>query len=255
MKLPDIYIHMIITLVILAAIGIGQVGIQKSLPQLAIAVVVTSILDFIIKYYKQKKAVFPKSAIITGLFIGSLLNPGAHIYIIIIASIIAILSKHIIKIDKKQIFNPAAFGLVVSYFLFKSGASWWSASSVLSNFSFGIPLEIIILGILICYRIKRLKTVFVFLLFYNVIFFLTGMQLVLKNPIALLNPLVLFFAFLMLIEHRSSPLTVKSGAVYGIIVAVMAFVLLYYVPGMFLLLALLVGNAFNFVNNKFKLII
>jgi len=77
----------------------------------------------------------------------------------------------LIKISKKQIFNPAAFGLVVVFFLFKAGVSWWSASSLFSNYLFGIAsLEIIILGLLICYRIKRIKTAIVFIVVYNLLF-------------------------------------------------------------------------------------
>ena len=243
---------MILTLLALAAIGVYQLGISSStlnqtLPQLAVAVVTAIVLDVAIKWYELKKFVIPKSATITGLFVGSLLNPGTSLLLVLATVVIAILSKHVIRVKKINVFNPAAFGLVVGDLLFKVGSAWWSASSIVAIF---------VLGIIVLYRIKRFVAAFTFIAVFDLLFAISSTQLVLKSPTALLNPLVLFFAFFMLIEHKTSPLTLKSEIAYSIIVGVLAFAFFAYVDPLkpiFLLSALLVGNAFNTINNRMKL--
>ena len=100
-----IYQYMISFLIILHLVSafFYGFGIKALLPVL-IAVLTTTLLDLFIEYFKSKTLVFPQSALISGLFIGGLLTQNLQWYVYVLAGIIAIASKHIIKIQQKHIF-------------------------------------------------------------------------------------------------------------------------------------------------------
>lgn len=246
LKLPDIYLQMIISLLILATTVAAQYGILQISLQLLYAVIPAAVLDLLVKRYTLKRFLFPKSAMITGLLVAMVINPSTQWYVLVAASLIAIASKHLIKAGSRNIFNPAAFGLLSVSILFGIGDAWWAASSIIA---------VLVLGLLVAYRIRRLTTALLFIVVFEAIFALLNTHLVSTSPMALLNPLIMFFAFLMLIEHKTSPLTIRSCIVYSILVAVLAGA--FYAaraPGDFLLLALIIGNVFVAVNNRLKLV-
>ncbi|MDE1810479.1 MAG: RnfABCDGE type electron transport complex subunit D [Candidatus Micrarchaeota archaeon] len=243
-KLPDIYIQMIVSLLILAAISASQYGALQISYQLIYAVLPAAVLDLFLKRYALKKFVVPKSAIITGLLVALVINPGTHWYVLVAASLIAIASKHLIKIDSRNIFNPAAFGLLAVFMLFGVGDAWWASSSLIA---------VLVLGLLVAYRIKRLTTAVTYIAAFDLVFALLNLHLVSASPLALLNPTILFFAFLMLIEHKTSPLTLRSCIAYSVIVGVLSaafFAINSHAD--FLLLALIFGNLFVALNNRFR---
>ena len=119
MKLPiTLKTYLGAILLILTATGIIKIRISKTLPQLSIALITCITVDLTINYYKKKKLILPDSSIITAFFIATTLSIGQPWYIPIIAGTTAILSKHIIKIKNRHIFNPAVFGLAVVMLLF-----------------------------------------------------------------------------------------------------------------------------------------
>lgn len=244
MKLPDVYWQMIATLLILsltAPFGIFQDGIQTLL-QLAAAVATAGVLDYLIKGYKKKRYEFPKSAVITGLFVGSLLNNGTAWYIAVFASATAILLKHLIVFDGRNVFNPAALGLVVTGALFHAGDAWWSASNA---------ALVLVLGVLIAYRIKRFQTVLAYLAVYFGLTFI-AMSFSIGSLVAgIQNALILFFAFFMLTEHKTTPYNNKGRILYGALVGLFSFLFFYLAPSYFLLYALLLGNLVGVLINRY----
>ncbi|HUY70455.1 MAG TPA: RnfABCDGE type electron transport complex subunit D [Candidatus Baltobacteraceae bacterium] len=245
-KLPDIYIQMILSLLILAAIAAMQYGITSSVLQILYAVIPAVLLDLILKRYTLRKFILPKSAIITGLLVALVISPGTQWYVLVMASVMAIASKHLLKVGSRNIFNPAAFGLLAVFMAFRVGDGWWASSSIIA---------VLVLGLLIAYRIKRLTVAVVFIAVFEALFTLLNFHLVAAHPLALLNPTVMFFAFLMLIEHKTSPLTLKSGIAYSVIVGVLSVAFFTINSSAdFLLLALVIGNLFVAFNNRLRLI-
>lgn len=242
LELPDIYIQMIISLLILAAIAAFQVSAAQVVVQLLLAVVPAALLDLAVKGYRLKKLQFPKSAVITGMLVAMVMNFGAPWYALVSASLIAIASKHMIRVGARNIFNPAMFGLLSVFMIFGVGTAWWGGSSLIA---------VLVLGLLVAYRIKKLAMSIAFIAVFEALFALLNPHLVSTMPLAVLNPLTLFFAFLMLIEHKTSPLTLRSGMAYSVIVGVIA-ALLFAVHSRvdFLLLALAIGNLFVAFNNR-----
>jgi len=239
-KLPDVYTQMILTLFIFSLFGIYKYGIEKTVPQLAVAVITAAVLDIGIKYYKTKSFIIPKSAIISGFFVALLLNIGQVWYIVALTAAIAVLSKHILRLKGRHFFNPAGFAVLLSGLLLNVPQGWWGAEN--------IP-AILVLGVLILYRIKRFRMIISFLVAYFLLFFISKSFAISIN--AILNPLILFFAFFMLTEHKTSPLFKKGMIIYGVLVGVLSFAFLYFnfMPSYFVLLALIIGNIVAWIMN------
>lgn len=169
-----------------------------------------------------------------------------------LTGVIAMLSKYVLAIGKKHIFNPAALGAFVMGLFGVGVAIWWVATPFLLPFT-------IIIGLCIVRKIRR------FSLFLP--FIATGIVTILivfwsSNPnIASLLwtilaswPLV-FFGTVMLTEPLTSPPTRNFQIIYGALVGILfglPFQLgpVYSTPE----LALLLGNLFAYiVSPKWKL--
>lgn len=230
-------------LVVLAIIGGFQVGFNSVYLQLILAIVTAVALDSVIKYLKTKRIVFSSSAFITGMIIALVLAPEVKWYIPVIASAIAVLQKHIISFRGKHIFNPANFGLLSMIFIFSAIPSWWGQS----------PWQLILLvGIFICYMMKRIKipivfvAVFAFLLSLNSL--ITGQSL--GNPLIFIN---FFFVFIMLIEPKTIPATKNGRIIYAVLVASLSFIFFKLIPQYdYSILALAGSNMFVPFFNKLK---
>ena len=114
-------------LLILTTVGVITNGISRTIPQIIIALITTITLDLIINYKIEKTFVLPDSATISALFIAAALSVNQIWYIPIIAGAVAIISKHVIKIKGRHIFNPAVFGLFSVILLFNTQIEWWAS--------------------------------------------------------------------------------------------------------------------------------
>lgn len=238
MKIPNISL-LGIFLFVLALIGIYKNGTNFIWPIL-ITVLTASILDLIIIYIKEKKFIIPKSATISGLFIGGILAPNQSLIIYFIAPIVAILSKHLIKFNKKHIFNPSAFGLIFSVIFFKAILNWWIDSLI---------WLVLIFGIFLAYKMKRFHLIFSFIITFEILMLIY--TIVNKLNISHLLSLSFFFMLFMLVEPITSPVSKKSRIAFGIFAAVLSFVLFHYWPRYDpYLLSLLIADLFVPLLNK-----
>ena len=237
----DIYNWMIFILVVTVAISAYQLGyIEVVLPAM-VAVLIAGGLDTAIKSYKKGTFYLSKSGIISGIFIGMLMTP--NLPAVIITAAITILSKHIIKIKNRHIFNPANFGLMIAG-LIGFGTSWWGSYAL---------VPVVIFGAFILYRISKLKMVISFLIGYA---FVTALLFgSIQSFVSLIvNSTILFFAFFMLTEHKTSPYTPKGQIVYGIFTGVLSGLLILtsqltgimYLSAYYLNIALAFGNILAF---------
>src|SRR3989304_7512121 len=149
----DVYWQMILILVILSGFGVAKYGFENTLSQVLLAVSIASISDYLIKRFVLKIKIFPKSAIITGLFVATLLNVGIIWYAAALASLLAILIKNFIRYNRLNIFNPAAIGVLVALFLFPNSSAWWGGEQL---------IPILVLGFWLLYKVKRIQMVAIF---------------------------------------------------------------------------------------------
>ena len=223
-------------------------GITALIPVL-ISVLTTTILDLIINYFEFKSWEFPYSAFISGMFIGGLLTQNLAWYVYVAAGIIAILSKHIIKVHHRHIFNPANFGVLFVFLLFDSRNSWWISSPL---------ILVLIFGIFLLWRLRRFDLGISFLAAYYILHALIDslaanrmpmipqMQMMMGNfyQSFISEGTILFFAMFMLIEPKTNPAARKQRIFYGILVAIMLIGIEKYNPAFGIPFVLAVANLF-----------
>ncbi len=239
----DVYWQMIVTLVILAGFGVYKYGFADTLPQLAIAVAVASVSDSLLKIFFHKQRVFPKSAIISGLFVGMLLSVGIVWYAAAIAALLAILTKHLIRFRRINIFNPAALGVLITLFLFPNSNAWWGGEQLIAVIALGLP---------ILYRIKRMQMVAIFLASYSVISIVYDYSLLNISSVQnlILNPTLLFFSFFMLTEHKTNPFNSRGRMIYAPVAAISSLVSLIFLPQYNFVLGLIAANFISVLLNQ-----
>ena len=172
----------------------------------------------------------PLSALITSLSLTLLLRTD-EIALAALAAIIAIGSKFLIRAGGKHIFNPANVALV-TLMLASDGA--WVSSGQWGSAALG-ALTLACLGFLVLTRAKRAETTIAFLVGYGAL--LVGRALWLGDPLSiplhqLQNGALLIFAFFMISDPKTSPNSAAGRALYGALVASVAFSIqyLFYTP-------------------------
>lgn len=198
-----------------------------------IAVAATCLFDGIVAKIRTGKWVVTMSSWVTGLLIGFLFDPTAPYWQLAVTCLTAVLGKQLLAAgNHRHVFNPAAFGLVVSTLLFGRDIAWWGAGGGI------ISIFIIVLGGAVAlHQIRRLWMPIVFLTLY-VLYFHSGFD----------GPTFLF-AFIMLPE----PITSVAGSwwTYGWPILVLFLTILQYQLHLFLadpiLLALLGADAAGFL--------
>jgi len=211
---------MVISLVLVALFAPPREDFIEGIFWLSVSVFVAVVIDTLLSLLKRRGLNFPSSATITGLIVGMVLDYHQSLWILVIAVAIAILSKHLLIWKRKHIFNPANFGLLVSSIFLRGIISWWA----------GVPMiPIVILGFFIALKMRRLSLVAVFLglhlFFFGVSALLLHHQFV--SQLAILN---FYFAFFMLVEPKTSPITTRGRLIYGILTALLVFTFLSIIP-------------------------
>ncbi|MFC5529064.1 RnfABCDGE type electron transport complex subunit D [Cohnella yongneupensis] len=224
-----------------------------------IAIVAAIVVDVICGLIEKRKRIFPDGAAVTGLIIASILSLTTSPWMVAAVSVISILSKHLMTHKKKPMFNPAAFGLLVSIVLFKTQQSWWGAFGDLSAWYLVLLL---IGGYLVVNRINKFPQVFTFLGTYFILLFVLGNGMVHIGTTyldaaglsdALRPPFVnaaVFFALFMLTDPPTSPNKVGDQVVFGFLSAVVGVLAYGYMGGlMYLFIGLMSGNLYQWARS------
>jgi Na+-translocating ferredoxin:NAD+ oxidoreductase RnfD subunit len=179
-----------------------------------IAVISSIAAESIILYVKSKVVRLTESSIITGLIVGFVVASDAGWWKIALASLAAIISKHVIRYKGKHIFNPAGFGIFL--LLIAGVTSQWK----------GTYLWYILLpfGAYFSYKIRKLEL----LCGYAVVALgLFGAQaLAQKIPLwDIFGYLSFFYIFVMIVEPRTTPVKPAAKYLFGAGVAALIFIL------------------------------
>lgn len=165
-----------------------------------------------------------KSALITGLGLSILLQTGSDLTLIV-AGVLAISSKFIIRVNNKHLFNPANFGIIAGILLFQD--AWISPGQWGSDAYFLLILSL--LGGFILFKIGRLDTSLIFLGSLFLLEFLRtylyqgwGMDVLLHK---FSSGTLLLFAFFMITDPMTIPDSRKGRVLWSLIVSVLTFAL------------------------------
>lgn len=181
----------------------------------AIAVLSSLCVESIILYFKNKVFELTESSIITGLVIGFVLSSDEAWWKIVSACVLAISSKYLIRLQKKHIFNPAAFGIFLTLIIFSASTQWK-----------GTYLWYILIpsGLYFAYKFRKIEV----LVGYGIVFLaLFGIQAALhKIPVwNVFGYLSLFYIFIMVIEPKTTPMSKKGKFIFGALISGLIFVL------------------------------
>jgi Na+-translocating ferredoxin:NAD+ oxidoreductase RnfD subunit len=233
----------LIGLLILAAAAEPKDG-MAAISTMLLAGAAAVAVDLVMGWVAHDRWSFPDGGLLTGLILGLVLAPKQPWIIPILTAMVAILSKYALRTRWSNVFNPAAFGLVVAALLFHSEQSWWGALADLSPVWF---LLLAAVGLYIAAKVNKLPMVLTFLgaslLAYTVAAYRGDASLVAEIYRAPDIQMLMFFATIMLTDPPTSPAHPRNQYAYALVVAAAscaAFLGLYalwFLPG-----GLLVGN-------------
>ncbi len=198
-----------------------------------IAVMVCVATELFFSFARARSFKITQNSLITGLIIGFVLSSYVEWWLFLLAGFLAIILKHLIRLDGKHIFNPAGLGIFLVAVIFNKatqwhGAYWWYI--------------IVPFGLYFTWRIRKIPVVCAYFAMY--ILMAVTQWYWFKRPfwdqIYYAN---YFFIFVMLIEPKTSPFGFTGEVFFGIVVSVISFVLYWLkLPFDADLPALLVGN-------------
>ena len=238
-----------IILVIFAAIAAPGEGIRVVISGLLIAAFCAGVTDAVILRLRSKKRTweFPSGAVLTAMIIAMVLRAQEPWYVVTATSVIAVISKYIFRSRSANVFNPAALAIVISFFLFHTGQSWWGALPEVTPIA---QTVLLIAGIFITDRVNKMPLVLVFLGTYYLLFTITAfagdprwVSEIFRAPDL---EAVLFFAFIILTDPPTSPAKYPDQLICGVLVAVVSFATFEWLGAVYYLLAgVLVGNVWE----------
>ena len=222
-------------------------GFAVVAPDVAAAAIAAMLIDAPILRYRDKAWSFPSGALLTGLLVAMVLSPFGSWKVAAATAAIGVLSKYVARGRSANVFNPAALALVVSYCAFDTGHSWWGALPELPILALA---ALFVTGVFITDRVNKMPAVLVFLGVHFLLFTVTSFV---GDPAKVAElyrepdlHAALFFAFFMVTDPPTSPPKARDQIVFGVITAVVSYLVFELVGAVYFLLAgLLVANGWE----------
>jgi Na+-translocating ferredoxin:NAD+ oxidoreductase RnfD subunit len=238
---------LIIVLAILVAIAAIGTGVKLVASSVVGASLTAMIVDAMILRVQKKKWVFPDGALLTGLIVAMILSAHEPWYVSAITSAVAIVSKYMFRIRTANVFNPAALGLVATFYWFNTGQDWWGAMPELPILLVAVLFAA---GAFITDRVNKVPAVLAFLGAYYLLVTITAFAGNAARVAELYRApdlhMALFFAFFMVTDPPTSPPKNRDQIVFGAIVGAGSYAAFEFIGAAYYLLAgLLVANAWE----------
>jgi Na+-translocating ferredoxin:NAD+ oxidoreductase RnfD subunit len=238
---------MTIGLLVLIGVAGWSVGFARIAPSVIASVLAAAIIDAPILRRRGRWWTFPDGAVLTGLFVAMVLSPFEPWYVGATTSAAAVLSKYLFRGRTANVFNPAALGLVVTFYAIGTGQDWWGA---LADAGLVGLVALFATGLLIVDRVNKMPLALTFLgayfLLFTVMAFGGDPRLVAEIFRSPDVNAVLFFAFFILTDPPTSPAKYRDQILYGVIVAAASFAIFELVGAAhYLLSGVLVGNVWE----------
>jgi Na+-translocating ferredoxin:NAD+ oxidoreductase RnfD subunit len=217
-RLDNRYIApLFITFILL--VGHLSYGILESYPKTALAIVTALVTELILGRIFYGKWLNLASAYISGISVGMIVRSPAF-WPFALCSAVSIMSKYVLRIKGRHIWNPSNFGLSVLFFL---GAETVAGLSIQWGNFIGPMLVIWILGSIIIYRARRFHISATYVISFFAFAFLRSW--ITGDPWAseispITGPMYQLFVFFMITDPKT---TVKTKLGQCIVVFLVAF--------------------------------
>jgi hypothetical protein len=178
---PDVRdprLHVALVVVSLQVLGQTVLHFDISIAQILIAVATCAAIEVGITLCRHRVIAWPASALLTGNGVAFVLRvPGTRhgdwwsvrgAWIFAAVGAVSLLSKYLIRVDGRPLFNPSNFGLVLAFLVLRSGRVdpldfWW----VRPGIALTVALTIIVVGgLILAWRVKMFGLVATFGLTY-----------------------------------------------------------------------------------------
>ena len=222
-RLDNRYIApLFITFILL--VGHLSYGILESYPKTTLAIVTALVTELILGRIFYGKWLNLASAYISGISVGILVRSPAF-WPFAVCSAVSIMSKYVLRIKGRHLWNPSNFGLSVLFFL---GAETVAGLSIQWGNFIGPMLVIWILGSLIIYRARRFHISATYVISFFAFAFLRSW--ITGDPWAsevapITGPMYQLFVFFMITDPKTTVKTKLGQCIVAFLVAFAEFIL------------------------------
>lgn len=228
-----------ILLVILTLIAAPGQGITAVLLNMASAVLAAGIVDLMILRLRNGAWEYPSGAVLTAMIIVMVMRAQEHWLVPVVASLIAVLSKYLLRTRQANVFNPAALALVIMFHVMPHGQSWWGALPDVSPL--WLRSALLMGGIYLANRVNKLPLLLSFLGAYFSLFTVTAflgdpghVAEIFRSPDI---DALLYFALVILTDPPTSPAKYAGQWAFGLIAAAVSYAVFMTSGAVYFLLA------------------
>jgi Na+-translocating ferredoxin:NAD+ oxidoreductase RnfD subunit len=239
---------LIIILLILTVIAAPGEGWRTVAVGMGAAALAAGLVDLFILRARKKVWEFPSGAVLTAMIVTMVLRAQEPWYVPAATSVVAVVSKYLFRTRTANVFNPAALAVVVMFYVFHMGQSWWGALPEVTPL--WLQAALLLAGVFITDRVNKMPLVLAFLGTHFTLFTATAFfgdpQLVSEIFRAPDLQMALYFAFIILTDPPTSPAKYPAQLIMGVIVAVVSYAVFEWFGVVYFLLAgVLVGNVWE----------
>jgi Na+-transporting NADH:ubiquinone oxidoreductase subunit NqrB len=243
-------------IIALQVLGQAALGFKVSIAQILVTIGACAVVDTAVTWRRQRMLVWPASALLTGNSVAFILRATGTrhgdwwtlhgIQYFLLAAMLSLGSKYLLRIDDRHVFNPSNAGLV--WVLLIIGPVhvfpqylWWGPLDT------GVVLALVVIAVGAVWILRTVKMVEMAASFWFTlaaliaVFALTGRSFFAiwhTGPIGglaywrniCLSPELLIFVFFMMSDPKTTPATRRGRVVYGALTAVLAAALLFWEP-------------------------
>jgi hypothetical protein len=245
-KLSDPRLHVAAVVVSVQVLGQVSLGFELSVAQILVSLLTAGIIDGVITLREERAVAWPASALLSGNGIALILRvPGTEHgdwwsmrgwYIFAATSALAVLSKHVIRVGGRPLFNPSNLALVVAFLVL--GVQWADPQDLWwGPMSAGLVLTYAVISVGGLLITRRLGLLALSASFWVTFAGLMGLLAVLGHSMSArwsttpvdgarywttlaLSPEILVFLFFMITDPRTATRGRAARVLYGVGVAV-----------------------------------
>ncbi|HEV2767426.1 MAG TPA: RnfABCDGE type electron transport complex subunit D [Acidimicrobiales bacterium] len=240
----------------LHVLGQAVLEFKVSIVQILVTIAVGALVEAAVTLHRHRVLAWPASGILTGSGVAFILRASGTehgdwwsangIHFFVIAVLLSLLSKYLVRPGGRHLFNPSNVGLVWALLVIGPAYVfpqylWWGPSEVAVAVAYGV---ILLGGFFIVRRVRMVPMVLGFLVPYVSLvglFALSGRSFLAiwhDGPVSglaywqtvALSPEVLVFVFFMMSDPQTAPKSRVGRIVYGAATALVATGLLYFQP-------------------------
>ena len=202
-------------------------GILESYKKTLLAIATAIVAELILGQFFYRKWMHPASAYISGISVGILVRSPAY-WPYALCALVSIMSKYVLRIKGRHLWNPSNFGISVLVFLAPETVA---TLSIQWGNNVWPMLVIWVLGAIIIYRVHRLHITATYVLSFIAFAFLRSA--ILHQPwqaeiAPITGPMYQLFIFFMITDPKTTVRSKKGQCIVVFIVAVVEMLLRLY---------------------------